>query len=213
MKTIKTADKIDEKLPSGEQMALYVLTLKQYLIDNPTISNEWKDLIKKLPAPRQVRQDFSIQELKLLYETVEYLWKLITKSPIIGEEEIIKSPESLSGNYWLLNKGILLQGINHFSIAKQNSQLICSLLNIGGMAFQEYLSSPPHNLIYFLIKNGGVRLFITRDRRMYCQMSPETYAKFGRDKIRKLDFKKKVVKLIDLRAEYKGWGSGICVIL
>lgn len=212
-KITKMADKIDEKLPSGEQMSLYVLTLKQYLKDNPNISEEWKDLIRQLPSPRQVRQDFSMQEIKLLYETVEYLWKKITGTKIIEDKEIIRAPESLSGNYWLLNKGILLKGINHYSIAKQNSQLICSLLDVSGMTFQEYLGSQPNKLIYFIIKNGGIRLFVTKDKRLYAQMSANTYGKWGRDKIKKLDFKLKAIKLIDLKAPFSGWSTGITVKL
>jgi hypothetical protein len=213
MKTIKTADKIDEKLPSGEQMALYVLTLKEYMKDNPNISEEWKELIKKLPSPRQVKQDFSIQELKLLYETVEYLWSKITGQKIIGEEEIIKAPESLSGNYIMVANGILLHGINTHDIIRKNSHLLCSLLNIGGMTMEQYLTGKPNELVKFIIKSGALRLFITRDKRFFSQCSPETYAKWARNKIRKLDFKKKVVKLIDLRAEYSGWKDGISVIL
>lgn len=210
---IKTADKIDEKLPNGEQMALYTLTLKEYLKDNKDIPEEWKNLIEKLPAPRQIRQDFSIQELRLLYETLEFLWTRITKQKIISDEEIIKAPESLSGNYIMLNNGILLEGINTYDIIKKNSSLISSLLNIGGITMQEYLSGKPSNLIHLVIKNGGIRIFIAKDKRMYCQMTPDTYSKWGRDKIRKLDFKFKAVKLIDLRASYSGWKDGLTVKL
>jgi hypothetical protein len=189
------------------------LTLKEYLRDNPNICEEWKELIKKLPAPRQIRQDFSIQELKLLYETVEFLWSKITGSKIIGEEEIILAPERLQGNYLMVNRGILLKGINTHDTIRRNSALLCSLLNIGGMTMQDYLSRNPQDLVKFIIKSGALRIFITKDFRFYSQCSPETYAKWAKKKIQKLDFKKKVVRLIDLRAEYKGWSSGIGIIL
>lgn len=211
-KIAKTAD-ISDRLPNGEQMALYVQTLKRYLIDNPKICDEWKDLIEKLPSPRKIRQDFSLQEIKLLYETVGYLWKNITKTDLIPEEELIRAPETLSGNYLMIANGILLKGINVHDIIRRNTQLICSLLNIGGMTIQEYLGRKPNDLVKFILKNGALRLFITEDKRFYAQCSPECYAKWSKNKIRKLDFKKKVVKLIDFRVEYKGWSSGISVIL
>ena len=219
MKTMKTkiitADKkIDEKLPSGEQMALYVLTLKQYLDDNKSkISKEWIDLIERLPAPRQIRQDFSFQELKLLYESVEYLWTKVTGHKIIPETEVIKAPESLMGNYIMICNGILLAGLNTNDIIRRNNSLLCSLLNIGGMTMMEKLAGRPNELVKFIIKAGGLRIFITKDKRAYFQCTSDTYGKWARNKIRKLDFKKKVVKVIDLRAEFSGWKSGITVIL
>jgi hypothetical protein len=212
-KITKMADKIDDRLPNGEQMSLYVLTLKQYLKDNPNISEEWKELISKLPSPRQVRQDFSMQELKLLYETVEYLWEKITGQKIIEDKEIIRAPESLSGNYLMIANGILLKGINTNDIIRRNQSLLCSLLDISGMTMMEYLSKRPNDLVKFIIKNGALRLFITKDKRFYAQCSSETYGEWAGKKIRKLDFKKKVVKLIDLRANYSGWKSGIVIIL
>lgn len=212
MKIIKTADKRD-RMPDGEQMALYVKTLKQYIKDNPNVNEEWINLIDRMPSPRQIRQDFSIQEIKVLYETVEYLWKKITNNPIIPDKEVISAPETLMGNYWMFNNGILLQGINHYDIIKRNTGLICSLLDINGMTLQEYLCSHPNKLIYFIIKNGGLRLFITKDKRLYAQMSAKTYGKFARNKIRKLDFKNKVAKVIDLKAKYEGWASGITIKL
>ncbi len=212
MKIKKIANK-EDRMPDGEQMALYVQTLKQYIKDNPNVNEEWIELICKMPSPRKIRQDFSLSEIKMLYETVEYLWKKITGSPIISDEEIIKAPETLMGNYWLISNGILLHGINHYDIIKRNSQLICSILDISGMTLQEYLGSRPNKLIHFIIKNGGVRLFITKDKRLYSQMSPKTYGEFGRNKIRKLDFKNKIAKIIDLKAKYDGWTSGITIKL
>lgn len=206
--------KLNEKLPDGEQMALYALTLKQYLEDNPNISKEWADLIEKLPAPRQIRQDFSFQELKLLYETLEYLWSKVTGGQkIIPEKEIVSKPETLTGNYLMMSNGILLEGLNTYDIIKRNAQLICSLLNISGMTLQERLAGKPNDLIKFILKAGAMRLFITKDKRFFVQVSPEIFGKWAKKKIQKLDFRKKVVKLIDFKAEYKGWKSGISVIL
>lgn len=212
MKINKIANK-EDRMPDGEQMALYVQTLKQYISDNPKVNEQWIEIIERMPSPRKIRQDLSLQEIKLLYETVEYMWTKITGNKLIPDEEIINAPETLMGNYWLTNNGILLHGINHYDIIKRNAQLICSLLDISGMALQEYLGSHPNKLIHFIIKNGGIRLFITKDKRLYSQMSPKTYGKFGRNKIRKLDFKNKIAKIIDLKAKYDGWASGINIKL
>ena len=63
MKIYKTADKkIEERMPSGESLALYTQTLKMYLKDNPDLDILYANLIKKLPSPRQIKQDFSKQE-------------------------------------------------------------------------------------------------------------------------------------------------------
>lgn len=203
----------NKKIPDAETLALCVLTLKVYLKDNENIPEEYKDLISKLPSPRQIRQNFSIKECEVLYETVNYLWNKIIGQDVIPEKEIQKAPEKLCGNYWMLKGGILLKGVNHHNIIKLNTTLFCSLLNIGGMTLQEYLTGHPDKLIWFIIRNGGVRMFITKDGRYYSQCSPETYGKWARKKIQKYDFKKKIVKVIDLNAPYSGWKSGISVIL
>lgn len=213
MKIYKTAKEIDEKLPDNEALSLYTKTLKMYLKDNPNLDEKYADLIEKLPSPRQVKQNFSFQECKLLYETLEYLWERITKHKIIPEKVIHKAPETLEGCYWLMANGILLKGLNHYSIIKQNNMLFCTLLNLNGMTLQEYLHSTPNQLIKFIIKNGAIRLFINKNKKLYAQMTPETYGKWGKEKLQKLDFQFKAAKVIDLKVPYEGWSSGILIRL
>ena len=179
---------------------------------NTIVPERYVKLIQKLPSSRQVSKDMSEKECEILYETIEFLWRKITGNKIIPEKKIETAPESLSGNYWLMNNGILLHGINHYDIIKKNAQLISTLLNIGGMALQEYLSGHPDKLIWMIIKNGGARLFITKDKRFYCQISPETFGKWGKKKLKKYDFSKKAIKIIDLNAPFEGWKSGIPII-
>jgi len=205
----KTSQKIKENLPDGETLSLYVATLKQFLKDNKNISEENKNLIENLPHPRKIRQDFSYQECRILYETLEYLWDKITGYRIIPEKEIIHAPETLFGNYWLIKNGIILQGINHYTIIKQNAELFASLLDISGLTLQHYLCSRPNKLIGYIIKNGGIRLFVTKDKRLYAQMSQITYAQWGKNKIKNMNFKNKIIKVIDTNIEYGGWKSGI----
>jgi len=207
MKLVKIAD--NKNIPSGEELALFVQSLKMYLKDNP--GTEYADLISQLPSPRIIRQDFSLQECKILYETVEYLWKKVAGQKIISDT--IKAPETLKGNYWLLNNGILLNCINHFDGAKRNMSLICSLLDISPMVFMEYLSGHPNKLIHLIIRNGGIRLLIDQKKNLYAQMNSKVYGEYGRSKIKKLDFKNKIIKVIDLRVNYLGWKSGIVIRL
>ena len=202
-----------EEVPDAKTLALYTETLKSYLRDVPDLSEEITEIIKSLPSPKKIKRDFSIKECEILFESIGYIWKKITGQKLIQENEIINPPETLFGNYWLINNGILLSGINHYGIIKQNTSLICALLKINGFALQEHLHSNPNNLIKFIIDNGGIRMFINKDKKLYAQMSSETYGKWGRAKIKKYDFKKKIVKVIDLNAPYKGWKSGIAIIL
>lgn len=214
MRIYKQADtKLDKRLPDGETLALYVRSLKLYLKDNPQLDDGLADLIKRLPSDREVRQNFSKQECKIIYETLEYLWQKITGSKIISEKEIIKAPETLFGSYWMLSNGILLHGVNHYTIIKQNELMIGSLLGVGGMTMQEYLCSRPNKLIGFIIKCGGIRMFVTKKKELYTQMSPKTYAKWGKNKIRNFDFPLKIVKVIDFKVPYEGWSSGIALKL
>ena len=216
MKIYKTADKkLEERLPDGEALALYTHTLKMYLKDNPALDDTYANLIEKLPSPRQIRQDFSLNECKMLYETLEFLWEKITKTRLVPEKEIIKAPETLTGSYWMLSNGILLGGSlnNHYTIIKQNNLLICTLLDISGMVMQEFLHSPPDKLIEFILKNGGMRLYISPSKKLFAQCSPETYGQWGRAKIKKLDFDFKAIKVIDFKTKYCGWKSGILIKL
>ena len=211
MRIYKQADKKSQRIPDGETLALYVGSLKLYLSDNPDIDSGTADLIEKLPAPREIRQNFSKQECKIIYETVEYLWTKITKNPIVSEKEIIKAPESLQGSYWMMSGGILLKNVNHYTCIKQNGLMICSLLGISGMAFQEYLSRKPNDIIALVLKYGGIRLFISKDKKLYAQMSQETYRDWGLTKLRKLDFPTKIVRIIDFKVPYEGWKNGVLV--
>ncbi len=203
----------EKEVLGPETTAQYVEALELYAQEHPNLDKKYADLISNLPSSRKIILDFSIEECKILYETIDYLWRKITGNHIIQEKEIIKAPESLSGNYWLIKNGILLKGVNHFTIIKQNASLFCSLLNLNGMALQEYLANKPHKVIGFILNNGGIRLFIDKNKKLYAQMSSSTYGKWGKSKIKKYDFKLKAVKVIDFKRPYTGWKSGITIKL
>ena len=208
----KTAINYD-KIPHPDQLAVYVESLKLYLdqnqIDDPTFSH----IIKNMPSPKAVRSRFSEEEGKVLFQSIQYVWKEITGQDIIEEEQIIQHPEKLEGNYWMLNNGVLLSGPNHFTIIRDNTHLFCTLLDINPFSMHEQLASKPNNIIKTILDHGGMRIFVNKNRIAYFQLTSDTYRKWGISKIRGLDIEEKNVKVIDKSRAYKGWDSGITVRL
>lgn len=200
-----------DDVPDSNTIGAYIETLTLYYKDNKGMDPVLANLIQNLPSARQVKRDFSEKQCQILFETIQFLWRKLTGQDIVKESKITHAPESLSGSYWMLPNGVLLHGLNHFSIAKQNTSLFTSLLNINGFALQEYMHGGPEQLIHFIIKNGGVRMFINQEKGFFVQLSDETYSKWAGEKLKKYDFKKKIVRIIDLKSPYRGWKSGIPV--
>jgi hypothetical protein len=206
----KTAD--SKAVPGPQILSDYVETLKNYERDNPSYINPiLAKLIRKLPYPDKVRKEYSYEECKVLYETVQHVWGKISGGNIIEEREMKEAPETLEGNYWMLRNGILLHGVNHYGIIKQNPTIFSSILKVNGFALQQYLIKKPNELINFIIRNGGVRVFVTKDKRAFFQMSEDTYAKWGKEKVKKMDFRYRVIRVLDPEREYTGWNSGVAV--
>lgn len=203
----------EEDYPSVEEISTYVESLKLYLFEGKIKDKEVRNMIENLPDPATIRKRLSNEEAKIIFQTVGYAWKKVTGRNIIEDSKVESKKEQLMGNYWLINKGILLGGVNHYSIIKNNLELFRILLGVHAFTMHEKMGSDPEELIKLILDHGGVRLFISKDRRFFAQMTGQTYGKWGSRKIRKYDFPKKIVKLIDSNAEFKGWKSGICVIL
>jgi len=210
----KESQNVKEKdYPSVNDIASYVESINLYLAEGQIQDEEIKKLISNLPSPQNIRKRLSEEEVRILFQTVGYIWKKITGHDIIEDSKIEAKPDILCGNYWMIQKGILLNGTNHFSIIKQNIDLFRSLLGINAFVIHEKIGSEPNALIKLILDHGGMRLFISKDKRFYAQMTDETYGKWGRDKIKKYDFPKRIVKILDKTSPYKGWKSGITVIL
>ena len=208
----KIAFKGDD-LPNDETLGAYVDAIQLYYKDHPDVNNVIADQIQKLPSARKIRLDYSEEECKILFESVAYIWREITGQDIIEESKITKGEDAFTGNYWLLENGVILEGINHYSIIKQNATMFSTLLNVNGFALQHYLSSSPEKVIYFIIKNGGIRMLIRKDNKGYFQLSERTYAQWGKSKIKTFDLREKIVKILDSKAPYQGWNSGIPIKL
>jgi hypothetical protein len=210
----KESQNVKEKdYPSVNDIASYVESINLYLAEGQIQDEEIKKLISNLPSPQNIRKRLSEEEVRILFQTVGYVWKKITGHDIIEDSKIEAKPDILCGNYWMIQKGVLLNGTNHFSIIKQNIDLFRSLLGINAFVIHEKIGSEPNALIKLILDHGGMRLFVSKDKRAYFQLSSDTYGKWANKKIRKYDFPKKIVKIIDVTSKYSGWRSGITIIL
>ena len=72
---------------------------------------------------------------------------------------------------------------------------------------------PDAPVIAYIIRNGGVRMFINSQREGFFQMTEEAYTKWARDKVQHFNLQKKIVKVIDLKVPYEGWNSGVVIKL
>ena len=206
IKTAKT------KTPTHEEVVAYVESLKLHA-KRGTVSPKVKEVIDSMPSVRRVEAELSEEEDKVLFESIRWAWKEITGSDIVESLDASSSPETLEGNYWMVNNGVLLHGSNHFTIVRNNLDLFARLLNIDPFVLHQKLASRPEQMIRLIIAHGGMRIFATKDRRIYCQLSPETYSRWGGSKIRKLDFSTKTVRLVGKHAPYSGWKSGVTILL
>lgn len=197
----------------ADEVASYVEALKIHLEEKAIKDEEVKNVVRNMPSPRVIRKKLSEEEVDILFESVRWAWKKISGQDLIEESKVTHPVETLMGNYWMLKNGVILHGENHFTIVKRNISMFSSLLGIHAFAIHDCIAGPPERLIKLVIDHGGIRMFITKDRRAYFQMNDAVYAKWGRNKVKGLDFKEKVVNLIDKRTKFKDWSSGISIRL
>lgn len=211
-KTVNASNEERDR-PGPDVLATYVESLKLFLKQNPSLDGTLKKAIENLPPPSSIRSTMSIEEANLLYESVDWAWKQITKNDIVDELKVDKAPEKLMGNYWILKNGVILSGENHFTIIKNNINMFSAILNIGANTILGYMGSDPNKLIGCILNNGGMRVYVNSKKEFYSQISDAAYGEWGRVKVRALDFKSKVVKVIDRKQAYRGWNSGVPVRL
>ena len=207
---VKTAVK---KIPDAEELAAYVEALNIHLENGKIKDPDIEKLVKNLPYPDSIRIGFSEEECRIVFESIGYAWKKISGQDIIEEAKIERPPKGLEGNYWMMTNGVLLEGPNHFTIVKQNMGMFSTLLNISTFVMHEKIASPPDELIKTIIDHGGMRIFINKDKKMYCQVNAKEYSKWARQKIKKLDMKNKIIKVIDTSRPYHGWKTGVTILL
>lgn len=213
MKIIKADKEIDV---DKEDLVHLINSILLYYNDHKDeINKELKKSIESLPSEYIVQNKMSDVEIHMLYKIIRDIWKKIT-----GQElDNVTLPENnddkrlLSGNYWMLPGYILLAGFNHFSIAKKHKGMFCSVLGLNPWIFERFIASDPNKLILYIISNGGVRMNVDKDNSIViCQTNEESFP-WVRNKLMKMWHQTKVAKIVDLKANYNGWESGINMVI
>jgi len=198
---------------TANEVASYIEALNIAFSDGKINEPEVIAVLQSLPSAYHVKRYLSDEEAKIIFESVRWIWKEVSGKDITETFNFQPAKETLLGNYWMLKNGLLLHGINHYGMIKRNLNLVADVLDIDPFLLHQKLAGPPGNLIKLIIDNGGMRMFITEDKRAYFQMNDQVYTNWGRKKVKSLDFKKKVVKLIDPSIQFTGWNSGITIKL
>ena len=167
--------------------------------------------IDDFPAERQIMA-MTPSELEVFSETVDFCWRRVTGKHIEREESRQTSNSLfLDGAYWLLPGGVMVSGVNHYSAAKANRGLFCSLLHINPLVFEKRASVNPDEIVGFLIRSGAARMMVDRDEsKVFCQVSEESWP-WVLAKMSKMYHKTKIARVLDDKKEYAGWESGVPV--
>lgn len=199
-------------VPTPDKLALYVESLKLQLKKTKSpLAKEVLHAIESLPPANAVRK-LGSEECVVLFETIGWLWKNISGEDINEKEKKSEPIEFFMGHYWILKNGMFLEGVNHYTIIKQNINLFSQILNVDSSVFLHAMSiGDNEKLIFTAIANGAIRAFFNDKKECFAQMSAKTYGDWGRNKIQKLDFPKKHIKIIDVNKPYVGWDTGIFV--
>jgi len=151
----------------------------------------------------------------LTLKSVRTIWRDITNEQPPKEDQIA-APEStrmLHGNFWLLPGGILIRGYNHFTAAKKHKVMMCNVLGINGLTFEHRMASEPNRLIGLLLEHGAVRVNIDRDSGTALFQATSNSWPAARDKILRMTHKHRYVRVIDTSVPYRGWKSGVPLIV
>jgi len=195
------------------EVASYVEALNVLLQNGDIDKEEVIGVLHSLPSPQHIKRHLSDEEAHVIFESVRWAWKEISGKDISETLNFQPARETLLGNYWMLKNGVLLHGINHYGIIKRNLSLFASLLSIDPFLLHQKLAGTPDDLIKLIIDNGGMRIFVTVDKRAYFQMNDVIYKEWGRAKVKQFDFSPKIVKVIDPMTKFDGWNSGITLKL
>lgn len=197
----------------ARELASLADSIRLYRSENSsTIDKETLRLIDNLPSNYFILKELSPEELHILNETIGHIWKTMTGEKIFQIEET-KKAEVLDGCYWLMPGGIMIKGINHYSSAKKHRDLFCSLLNVNPFVFEHQLNTHPNVLIGMLISRGAVRVIVKSGSSSVFAQTSEGSWPWARDKINKMYHLKKVIKVLDSKASYQGWSSGIPIVI
>jgi hypothetical protein len=199
-----------------DELIMIVDAIRLYLMQNrDDIPKKLQEQIKNLPSKQFIKDRFSVCETELLYDTAREMWKKLCGQDLkkVDFDDVKKDIEILDGNYWMLPGEFLLSGFNHFSIAKKHKGMFCSLLGINSLIFERLVCEQPMKLIEHIIDHGGIRVNIDKSKnRVICQTNEASWP-WTRNKLIKMYHEHKVAKVIDSSTPYRGWKSGINIVI
>jgi len=196
-----------------EELAAYVDAIRLHSSDGA--DQETVTKIGRLPARQYILRQMSPTELSILFENVMDIWKTIT-GETLPQNPGTSAPQSakdVDGSFWMLPGGVMLKGFNHFSTAIRHKNMLCNLLDINPFIFEEKMHRNPSELIRMIIQHGGIRLHIDRAAsRVIAQTNEESWPTVLQ-KFQKMYHKHKVARVLDPTRPYKGWKSGVPIIV
>jgi hypothetical protein len=202
----------NNKTPSAETVAAMADSIRIFHQDNKdTFSSEEKKIVENLPSKTYIINEMSQAQLDLLYRSIKHLWMTASgENPdlSISNDDAI----NLDGVYWMLPGGILISGYNHFTAAKNHKAMICSLLDINPIVFEQMLSRQnTSDVIALIVTRGGIRTLIDRQKSEVIMQTNEESWPWVKEKLEKMYHKNKIAKVIDLSVPYIGWESGVTI--
>ena len=202
----------NDKSPSPEVIAAMADSIRIFYQDNKgEFSPSEKRIVESLPAKAYILNEMDQPQVDVLYRSIRHLWKRIS-----GQEPDLSSSnqdaKNLDGVYWFLPGGILISGYNHFTAAKEHKAVICALLDINPIVFEQLLSrQDPEVVIALLVTRGGVRTLIDRDKGEVVMQTNEESWPWAKEKLENMYHKNKIAKVIDVAMPYEGWESGVTI--
>jgi len=199
-------------MPSPEALAAMVDAIRVFRDDHADSFGPGEArLVDSLPARNRIVHDMDDAQRDALYHSVSHLWEGMTGGKPDFESSN-RDAADLDGAYWMMPGGVLLAGYNHFQAAKENRILVCSMLHINPLVFEQMLASGDVNeVIGLVLARGGVRVLIDRARGEVVMQSTEDSWPWVKDKLERMWHKDKIAKVVDLSQPYEGWKSGVVV--
>ena len=207
--------KISELKLDARQIATFADSIRLYRHDNGSkVDSELARMIDNLPSKHMILSEMDEPSLSLLHRSVGYIWRKLTGKNI---RDVEAAPYSLAdapdGCYWLLPGGLMLSGLNHFSAAKNNRDVICAMLRINPFIFEHKVCSSPDGLVGLIVSKGGVRVLVKKNGSSVYMQTNEASWPWARDKADRMYHKNKVIKIVGKSEDYKGWKSGVSIVL
>ena len=198
--------------PCPEALAAMVDAIRVFFADHgDAFGKSEARLVESLPSRNRILHDMDDAQRDVLYRSVKHLWKGMSGSEPEFESQNTDAAD-LDGAYWMMPGGVLLMGFNHFQAAKDNRILVCSLLNINPLVFEQLLASGSvDEIVGLVLARGGVRVLIDRGKSEVVMQTGEESWPWVKDKLERMWHKNKIAKIVDLSQPYEGWKSGIVV--